>query len=196
MQELYVRDWAKYSRSDELKEAMVQLDATAQRTNVPIIMAAQLKRETNSPLDLYNQFIADSAWVERKASEIVLIWSNKERAKGDGAEKTYKRISEEIEKDLGETLNLGTEGKLYLRLTKSRIIPTGSHSIIPISGSTGRVGDKNKRSEPKQKELFANGGSPLSDYMRTYYDDNATIDPESQRPQRRDREDDGDGLPF
>ena len=195
VQEIYVKEWSKYSRTDELKEAMVRLDALAQSTNLPIIMAAQLKRETNSPLDLYNQYIADSGWIERKSSEILLIWSNKERAKGEGNPQTIaKRIEEEIEKDLG-ALNLGTEGKLYVKLTKSRVTPSGSHAIVPISGAMGRVGEA-KKPEAKQKELFvlhtpAPGGT-------TTYDDNVKPDPDSQRPYRGEREEneeEGD-LPF
>ena len=185
VQEIYVREWSKYSRTDELKEAMVRLDATAQKTNVPIILAAQLKRETNSPLDLYNQYIADSGWIERKASEILLIWSNKERCKGENPEKALTRIAEEIEKDLGKTLELGAGGKLYFKLTKSRVLPSGSHAIIPINGNTGRVGEK---LEPQQGEIFQEGGSPLSKYMNTSYDNNAKIDPESQKPYRGRRD--------
>jgi DNA primase len=181
VQEIYVREWSKYSRTDELKEAMVRLDATAQSTSVPIILAAQLKRETNSPLDLYNQYIADSGWIERKASEILLIWSNKERCKGEGTEKALKRIEEEIEKDLGKKLELGEGGQLYFKLTKSRVLPSGSHAIVPINGNTGRVGEK---LEPQQGEIFQEGGSPLSRYMSTSYDNNVKIDPESQKPYR------------
>ena len=107
------------------------------------------------------------------------------------------RIKDEIENDLG-TFEIPGTGKLYVRLTKSRIIPAGSHAILPISGSTGRVGEKKQRSEPQQKELFAKGGSPLSAYM-SHYDDNATSDPEAQRPYGRDDDngkEESNGLPF
>lgn len=141
VQEIYVREWSKYSRTDELKEAMVALDAIAQRTNIPIILAAQLNREANSPLALYSKYIADSAWIERKASEILLIWSNAKKPE-EITPTTTKRIKEEIEEPLGN-LDLGGKGKLYVKLTKSRVIPSGSHAIIPIKGSTGRVGSTN-----------------------------------------------------
>ena len=184
VQEIYVREWSKYSRTDELKEAMVRLDATAQKTNVPIILAAQLKRETNSPLDLYNQYIADSGWIERKASEILLIWSNKERCKGEsGTEKALKRIEEEIENDLNRKLELGEGGKLYFKLTKSRVLPSGSHAIVPINGNTGRVGEI-KKQELKQMEIF-HTQAPGS----TIYDDNVEPDPESQKPFKGNKED-------
>ncbi len=191
VQEIYVREWSKYSRTDELKEAMVRLDATAQRTNVPIILAAQLKRETNSPLDLYNQYIADSGWIERKASEILLLWSNKERCKGDSTDKTLKRIEEEIEKDLNTKLELGTGGKLYFKLTKSRILPSGSHSVIPINGNTGRVGEPAKR-EGEQTTFILDTPVPKS----TTYDDNVEPDPDSQKPQRGERDKEEEALPF
>ena len=181
IQEIYVREWSKYSRTDELKEAMVRLDATAQKTNVPIIMAAQLKRETNSPLDLYNQYIADSGWIERKASEILLMWSNKEKPKNEGNSKNVAvQIADDIESELGD-LNLGEGGKLYLKLTKSRVLPSGSHAIVPINGNTGRVGAPKKKEEPQQSEVFVLD-TPVPG--RTTYDDNATIDPDSQRPYR------------
>ena len=198
IQEIYVREWSKYSRTDELKEAMVQLDLLAQRTNLPFIMAAQLNREANSPLALFNRFIADSAWIERKASEILLIYSNARKIEGDDSKKVLERIKEEIEHDLG-TFEIVGSGKLYVRLTKSRIIPAGSHAILPISGSTGRVGEKKQRSKPQQKELFEKGGSPLSNYMSTNYDDKATIDTEAQKPFGRDSdngEEEIEGLPF
>ena len=196
VQEIYVREWSKYSRTDELKEAMVRLDATAQRTNIPIIMAAQLKRETNSPLDLYNQYIADSGWIERKASEIILIWSNKETCKGEGTDKTLKRIDEEIEKDLGEKLELGRGGKLYLKLTKSRVFPSGSHAIVPINGNTGRVGDTTKK-----KRGATQTNLPIFDTIApgqsTTYDDNVVSDPEAQKPRRKEKDiEEEDGLPF
>lgn len=186
VQEIYVRDWKKYSRTDELKEAMVELDAIAQRINVPIVMAAQLNRDANSPLALYNRYIADSAWIERKASEILLIWSNARKPEGEDRKNTEKRVEEEIEKHLGE-LNLGTEGKLYVKLTKSRIIPPGAHAIIPINGATGRVGGKHKEKkleEPKQRKIY--GGSPLSKAMER----------NKQEPYRKDSDNEIEDAPF
>lgn len=180
IQEIYVRDWGKYSRTDELKEAMVRLDATAQSTNIPVIIAAQLKRETDSPLDLYNQYIADSGWIERKASEILLIWSNKEKCKGKDSDKALKRVEEEIDKDLGEKILLGSGGKLYLKLTKSRVIPSGSHAIIPINGNTGRVGEPKKRGEATQQEIIYVADSIYN----------------KQKPYRNDNDNEEDKLPF
>ena len=156
IQEIYVKDWTKYSRTDELKQAMVTLDETAQRSGIPIIVAAQLNRDVLSPLYLYNQYIADSGWIERKASEIVLIWSNKEKCKKDPKGDEKVRVADDIESRLGN-LNLGEGGKLYFKLTKSRVIPSGSDAIIPIDGNTGRVHSNITKREPQQTSFIVIG---------------------------------------
>ena len=151
VQEIYVRNWNKGSRPDELKEAMVQLDEAAQKTSIPIILAAQLNREANSPLALFNRTLADSAWIERKASEILLIWSSAQKLQTDVTPSLLKRIENEIETPLGDKFPPDTSGKLYVKLTKSRIIPPGSHAIITINGSTGRVLGETKRKKKNQQ---------------------------------------------
>lgn len=177
-QEIYVRDWSKYSRTDELKQAMVMLDATAQRTHIPIILAAQLNREANSPLALYNQYIADSGWIERKASEIILIWSSHEDIDAKDADKVKKGIYNKIEEELEETFTLNTSGKLYFKLTKSRNFPKGSHAIVHINGNTGRVGDI-KPEAPAQPGGGGGMASPLAN-LKKKQDSTVTLFPDEQ----------------
>ena len=43
-----------------------------------------------------------------------------------------------VEKELPD-LHLGDGGKMYLKVTKSREIPTGIECILPINGNTGRL---------------------------------------------------------
>lgn len=191
VQEIYVEDWSKYSRTDELKQAMVELDAIAQRTNLPIIMAAQLSKEAVSPLDLYNQFIADSSWIGRKASEIILIWSNKFdiQAKGqkEKAEKEDRILREIPDFKIGDN----NSGQLYLKITKSRFIPTGSYAIVNIDANTGRVKgnldevkEEYKRQKPVQTTMFKSN-KPKE---QTTYDNNVKIDVENQKPYRAERD--------
>ena len=191
VQEIYVEDWSKYSRTDELKQAMVELDAIAQRTNLPIIMAAQLSKEAVSPLDLYNQFIADSSWIGRKASEIILIWSNKFdiQAKGqkEKAEKEDRILREIPDFKIGDN----NSGQLYLKITKSRFIPTGSYAIVNIDANTGRVKgnleevkEEYKRQKPVQTTMFKSN-KPKE---QTTYDNNVKIDVDNQRPYRAERD--------
>ena len=191
VQEIYVEDWSKYSRTDELKQAMVELDAIAQRTNLPIIMAAQLSKEAVSPLDLYNQFIADSSWIGRKASEIILIWSNKfdiqAKSKQDKADKEDRILREIPDFKIGDN----NSGQLYLKITKSRFIPTGSYAIVNIDANTGRVKgnldevkEEYKRQKPVQTTMFKSN-KPKE---QTTYDNNVKIDVENQKPYRAERD--------
>jgi len=135
IQELYIEDFKKM-RTDELKEIMVELDLFAQNTRLPIIAGAQLKRETASPADLFNNMMDSSGWIERKASEIVLIWSSKETIKNEEIKKVKDLIP-----DAGEAAHFiaHQEGKLFLKVTKSRLISTNSTAIVRINGKTGRV---------------------------------------------------------
>ena len=202
IQELYLEEKDKtYGRTDELKKIMVDIDILAQEANIPIIMAAQLNRDTKSPKQLYNQIIADSGWIERKASEIVLIWSSKEKGTEPCTADELKAMG--ATRDGFTAMNLGEDGELFLKLTKSRTIPTNSTAVLTINGNTGRVkGNVEDRKLPDrtvQTSIFTDEeqgsgqqgteGIPLpSDYEP---------DPDSQYPQRgkygNDTEDD---LPF
>lgn len=133
-QELYLPDAKAKIRTDELKQVMVSLDQFAQETDLPVVMGAQLKAQTKSPSTFTNQDIADSAWIGNKSSEVVLLWSNKEKAKGDNAD----RETEKINKDYPD-LQLGQGGKILAILTKSRQTQTGIYAILDINGNTGRI---------------------------------------------------------
>ena len=138
MQELYIEALKRNTgRVDELKEIMVEIDLIAQRRDFPVVMGAQLKRETASPLSMTNQDIADSGWIERKASEILLLWSSLEHTKND--------TDGDVKRELPE-LRIGEGGRLYAKLTKSRFIPKNSDAILPINGNTGRVSGNSQES--------------------------------------------------
>ena len=149
IQELYIEN-TKVQRADELKEVMVELDMFSQRNNIPVIVAAQLKRETaDSPLMLTNQCIADSSWIERKSSEIIIIWSNKEKCKNDPKGQLTKKANEEI-----PGLELGTGGKIFFVQTKSRINPVGTTALLEINGNTGRIEGNYVAPDPQQEIVF------------------------------------------
>lgn len=198
VQEIYVENWSQYSRSDELKKAMVELDLIAQKTKLPIIMGAQLSREAASPLELNNQCIADSSWIERKSSEIILVWSSTEKVRGKSIkeiEDKKKKVAEEI-----PGFEIGKPGKLYFLLTKSRIIPKNSTAIVDINSNTGKVSQKLKeqpKPKPQQTSIgFAQAPAPGNTKVD---DSNVVVDPEAQKPFRGERdqeEENGDGLPF
>lgn len=141
VQELYLEEKDKtYGRTDELKKIMVDIDILAQEANIPIIMGAQLNRDTKSIKHLFNQIISDSGWIERKASEILLIWSSKEKGTEEVTEKDLQELGAVRMTDKGlKTIELGKDGELFLKLTKSRNIPTNTTTVLEINGNTGRV---------------------------------------------------------
>lgn len=144
VQELYLPDAKAKVRADELKQIMVDLDLFAQETSLPIVMGAQLRRETSSPVSMSNQDIADSGWIERKASEILLLWSNQEKVKNDTAKES---LTEKINNTIYPGLDLGTSGKILAKLTKSRYTEKGIHAILNINGNTGRIHFNTKKED-------------------------------------------------
>ncbi len=194
VQEIYVENWSQYSRVDELKQAMVQLDAIAQKTKLPIILAAQLSRDAVSPLDLRNQYIADSGWIERKASEILLVWSNSEEVGGKSPKEREDR-RKKVDEEIPELYKNGLDGKLYFKITKSRMIPKGSSAIVDINGNTGRVSQQLTEA-PKPKPTQTTFFSSSDESRTTTYDNNVKSDPDAQKPQRGGSKNEEDELPF
>ena len=181
IQELYIEDFKKM-RTDELKEIMVELDLFAQNARIPVIAGAQLKRETASPADLFNNMMDSSGWIERKASEIILIWSSNHEIKKEEKAKIKDVIPDPEEAAIFLSKQ---EGRLFLKVTKSRLISINSTAVVKINGKTGRVtpnGELPKAPGAKEGEIDFSGteARPI--------DDNVKIDPEAQRPYRRGRE--------
>ena len=202
VQELYLEDKDKtYGRVDELKKIMVDIDILAQEANIPIIMGAQLNRDTKSLKNLCNQIISDSGWIERKASEILLIWSSKE--KGEAlTEDDLKELGAVKKTDRGwETMKLGVDGELYLKLTKSRNIPTNTTAVLEINGNTGRVtGNVERRitAEEQSLDLTDDEDSAQQEPVGVPLPPMPEPNPDDQYPKRGkyDNDEGGDGLPF
>lgn len=192
IQELYIQNYKTYGRPDELKEIMVELDLLAQKADIPIILGAQLSKEAISIKHLINQVIADSNWINRKASEIVLVWSSKEKGTETVSEKELIDMGATyIENGTRQTMVLGQEGKLYLKVTKSRNIPINSTAVVDICRNTGRVTGnitkpRNKAIDPLQTEMEYEEAPELPAA--------STLDTDKQRSYRaKEQEDD---LPF
>ena len=208
VQELYLEDKDKtYGRVDELKKIMVDIDILAQEANIPIIMGAQLNRDTKNLKNLCNQVISDSGWIERKASEILLIWSSKE--KGEAlTEKDLEELGAVKKTDRGwETMKLGIDGELYLKLTKSRNIPTNTTAVLSINGNTGRVtGNAERRITAEEQSLDLSDGQEQQEPARIPLPPDYDPNPEDQYPRRGKYGNDEeeiehpgaapDGLPF
>lgn len=136
IQMLYLENKSKMqARTDEICRILVDIEALAKQYDIPIVLAAQLRRESSdSPLTIDNQSFADSDWIGRKPHSILLLWSNQKTCFNDPTGAKAKAVEKEL-----PDLNLGEGGKMYIKVTKSREIPTGIECILPINGNTGRL---------------------------------------------------------
>lgn len=123
------------ARTDEICRILVEIESLAKQYDIPIVLAAQLRRESSdSPLTIDNQSFADSDWIGRKPHSVLLLWSNQKTCFNDPTGAKAKAVEKEL-----PDLNLGEGGKMYIKVTKSREIPTGIECILPINGNTGRL---------------------------------------------------------
>lgn len=139
-------------RNEELKGIGKGLMNFATDNLVPVIVAAQLNRETTSPAEMQNQNIADSADLERVAQVIVLLWNSafKPLNKSD----VTKAAQVEEKKDF----KLGVPGKIYAFLSKNRKGNVGADALWNFNGNTGVITDENNKplgeiGDKKKKEI-------------------------------------------
>ena len=154
VQEIYLESTKRgQNRTDELKDICITLDSIAQETDTPIVLAAQLKADVESPLSMSNQDIADSINIARKASEVILLWSSAEKPLKDKDGIELGKIKSTL-----PDLHIGERGTLYVKLTKSRLLPKGAQAFLSINGNTGRVRgnyrEEPAKQEPTQKKIF------------------------------------------
>ena len=172
VQMLYLENNKTNARTDELCRILVEIESLAKQYDIPIVLAAQLRRESSdSPLTIDNQSFADSDWIGRKPHSVLLLWSNQKTCFNDPTGAKKKAVDNEL-----PDLHLGEGGKMYLKVTKSREIPTGIECILPINGNTGRLegnlpdslldeeelrrGKTNAENEEKEHDNYINNINP------------------------------------
>ena len=167
--QLLTTEARNFSRPDELKEICKALKDCAARTELPIVIAAQLNREVlrnngganGTPLDnITVANIGEGADIERIAHDIYLVWQTdktpkqwyteapKDAATSPEPEYSTKKIAGGIRSrrlftrgELGrpETVQLKT-GYLYVEQLKARDGVTGCWGLLPFDGERGTVG--------------------------------------------------------
>jgi len=139
---------AHLQRTEELKEICKDLKNLAIDTQLPIIVAAQLNREANSPLELHSQRIAEAADLERIANKILCLWNTSFVAQKS---KDSAKELEALEKKHG--FKLGDGGEIYAKLTKNRGGVVGLEAVFSYDGNTGVVRGNHKPEKPQQSGL-------------------------------------------
>lgn len=139
---------ARLTRTEELKEICKDLKNLSIETQLPIVVAAQLNREANSPLELHSQKIAEAADLERIANKILCLWNTSFVAQKS---KDSKTELEALETKYG--FKLGQGGKIYAKLTKNRGGVVNLEAAFSYDGNTGIVGGNYKPEPPTQTSL-------------------------------------------
>ena len=159
------------SRADELKEVCNELMKFAIEIKKPVILAAQLNRETKSPLDLNNQNMAEASDLEKSANSVFLLW-NSDFPSRDNDNRTIKGLldlSNNLKSSTGKPFLLKgldnpdpnkreMEGtRVYLKVTKQRGDQAGFEGVFDFNGNTGRIepnfGEYEEELKPIQTEL-------------------------------------------
>ena len=112
---------------------------------IPIVLGAQVNRqEALSPADLTPQCIADAAEIENSANTILMMWNsgrkprpnNNYYSKGKGKKQELTSEGERIE-SMG--LNIGTYGKMYIKLPKYRVGQPDGEAVLYFDGNIGKI---------------------------------------------------------
>lgn len=151
---------SRLERRAELGEMCKSLWRLAEEVSIPIVLAAQLNREAYSPLDMTSQNIAEAADIERSANTIILLWNSAFKptpqkssyyvSKKSKVQQTLA-FSDEAKRIEGRNgFQIGTGGKIYAKVTKSREVAPNSDAVLDFNGSTGRIAGNH--SEPQQEQ--------------------------------------------
>lgn len=131
-------------RTEELKEICKDLKNLAVGNDLPIVVAAQMNRETKSPIDMHSQNIAEAADLERIANKIICIWNSSFKAQiKEDKSKALKDFEDAV-------MRLGEGGKIYAKLTKNRGGVVGLEAVLNYTGNTGVVAHNFKEETPEQ----------------------------------------------
>lgn len=140
---------ARMQRTEELKEICKSLKNLCVETRLPLVVAAQLNRETTSPLEMHSQRIAEAADLERIANKILCVWNTSFPAQKS---KDSKQELEELESK--HHLKWGTPGKMFFKLTKNRGGVAGLEGSFVFDGNEGIIrGNYTPSSTEEQEDL-------------------------------------------
>ena len=125
-------------RREELREICKELNKTSISLEIPIVLSAQLNRETPNPTEMSGDNIAESADITRYANTILLLWDSAKGRDIKGGVSGYLNTKEG--KELQEKgFNLGTPGKLYAILSKNRGGTPNVEALLDYVPETGRI---------------------------------------------------------
>lgn len=140
IQILRSQKFARQPRAEQLKEICISLKDFSVKYKIPVILAAQLNREANTPLRMNNTQMAESSDIEKAANTIVCLWNSNFKPKLYGGKEPSKEEKEEIAALEKDGFYMGKDGKIFALITKIRgSRGVGMYSIFEYKGYAGKV---------------------------------------------------------
>lgn len=127
------------TKKDMLESLCLMFKDFANKTHLPIIMASQLNREVSTLASLVPQKIADASNIEHVADTILLIWNS---AKESIATTTRGENKELVAQLNAQGFFMGRDGKLAIKLAKSRQTKSGLWAVCDFNGNTGTINQR------------------------------------------------------
>ena len=150
--QLLYRENNRKDRNQELKDICNDLRTCAIDTGLPIVLSAQLNRQTPNPSEMSEDNIADSADLTRYANTIVLLWNASfENITGD--KESYLK-SQDYQRINGRGFTLGEDGKIYARITKNRGGTPYIETILDFEGETGIISPNDSGNDKQSSTLW------------------------------------------
>ena len=153
---------SKRQRKDELKDICEELMSVSVETGIPIVLGAQLNRETLSPLEMTVQNITEASDIEQSANVVLLLWNSKVKPQPKSSayysDRASGKLSKEADALRDRGFNIGQEGKLYAILAKNRGGERNIDAILDFDGNIGSIKSPEserakKPEEPQQGEI-------------------------------------------
>lgn len=123
--------YKNYSRQEELKVICQDLNNTAKKLQLPIILGAQFNREVTTPFKLHPTNISEAGDIERILDTLIGIWFTNKKI-------VAKDLTKAEESDF-KNLSLDTPDKLYTYVLKSRETATDVHELLDYNGQRGKI---------------------------------------------------------
>lgn len=123
----------KLSRTEELSKICSSFEALAIELGIPIVMGAQLNRQTTDPVTMCSQNLAESTAIEQSSAKMVFLWNSTERARVDKESKELKDFADRT------GITLGYAGQIYARLEKNRYGMRQAEAVFTFIPSTGEI---------------------------------------------------------
>ena len=154
IQILRSQKFSKQPRSEQLKEICISLKDFSVKYKIPVILAAQLNREANTPFRMNNTQMAESSDIEKAANTIVCLWNSSFKLKLYGGKEPNKDEKDEIKELENKGFKMGESGKIFAIITKARgNRGVGMYDIFDYKGYSGKIIENYKPPKEEEQEL-------------------------------------------